>query len=58
MADKLASMNKGIPVIRLNYRYPARNKYCVAAAGLADARDRGQDVEVLVLAAFVRRVWR
>lgn len=30
MADKLASLNKGIPVVRLDYRYPARNKYCVA----------------------------
>lgn len=30
MADKLASLNKGIPVMRLDYRYPARNKYCVA----------------------------
>ena len=30
IADKLASMNKGIPVMRLDYRYPARNKFCVA----------------------------
>ncbi|KAL9068084.1 MAG: hypothetical protein Q9161_006437 [Pseudevernia consocians] len=30
MADKLASLNKAIPVMRLDYRYPARNKYCVA----------------------------
>lgn len=30
MADKLASLNKGIPVMRLDYRYPARNRYCVA----------------------------
>ena len=30
MADKLASLNKGIPVMRLDYRFPARNKYCVA----------------------------
>ena len=30
MADKLASLNTGIPVMRLDYRYPARNKYCVA----------------------------
>ena len=30
IADKLASLNKGIPVMRLDYRYPARNKYCVA----------------------------
>ena len=30
MADRLASMNRGIPVMRLDYRHPARNKYCVA----------------------------
>lgn len=30
IADKVASLNKGIPVMRLDYRYPARNKYCVA----------------------------
>ncbi|KAL8687510.1 MAG: hypothetical protein Q9218_006336 [Villophora microphyllina] len=30
MAAKLASLHQGIPVMRLDYRYPARNKYCVA----------------------------
>ena len=30
MADKLASLRRGIPVLRMDYRYPARNKYCVA----------------------------
>jgi pimeloyl-ACP methyl ester carboxylesterase len=29
MADKLASLRGGIPVLRLDYRYPARNEYCV-----------------------------
>ena len=29
IADKLASLNRGVPVMRLDYRYPARNKYCV-----------------------------
>ncbi|KAK8210318.1 hypothetical protein M8818_003486 [Zalaria obscura] len=29
MADKLASLNKGIPALRLDYRFPARNRYCV-----------------------------
>lgn len=28
MGDKLASLRKGIPVLRLDYRYPARNKPC------------------------------
>lgn len=30
IADKLASLSKGIPVMRLDYRFPARNQYCVA----------------------------
>ncbi|KAL8727991.1 MAG: hypothetical protein Q9181_005495 [Wetmoreana brouardii] len=30
MATKLASLNQGVPVLRLDYRYPARHKYCVA----------------------------
>ena len=30
IAEKLASLNKGLPVMRLDYRYPARNKYCVS----------------------------
>ena len=30
MATKLASLNQGVPVLRLDYRYPARNQYCVA----------------------------
>lgn len=29
MADKLTSLSKGIPVLRMDYRFPARNKYCV-----------------------------
>ena len=29
IADKVASLSKGIPVLRLDYRFPARNKYCV-----------------------------
>ena len=30
IADKITSLTSGIPVLRLDYRYPARNKYCVA----------------------------
>lgn len=30
MADKIASLRRGTPVLRMDYRYPARNKYCVA----------------------------
>ena len=30
MADKLASLQHGLPVLRMDYRIPARNKYCVA----------------------------
>jgi hypothetical protein len=29
IGDKLASLDQGIPVLRLDYRFPARNKYCV-----------------------------
>jgi hypothetical protein len=29
MGDKLASTALGIPTLRLDYRYPARNRYCV-----------------------------
>ncbi|KAM0704900.1 hypothetical protein Q7P35_007687 [Cladosporium inversicolor] len=30
MADKMASLRRGIPVLRMDYRYPALNRYCVA----------------------------
>lgn len=30
VSDKLSSLNRGIPVLRLDYRYPARNRYCVS----------------------------
>ncbi len=30
IADKLASLSRGIPILRLDYRYPARNKHCVS----------------------------
>jgi hypothetical protein len=29
IGDKLASLDQGIPALRLDYRFPARNKYCV-----------------------------
>jgi hypothetical protein len=29
MGDKLASLSTAIPTLRLDYRYPAQNKYCV-----------------------------
>jgi hypothetical protein len=29
IGDKLASLDQGIPVLRLDFRFPARNKYCV-----------------------------
>ncbi|KAG9824078.1 alpha/beta-hydrolase, partial [Aureobasidium melanogenum] len=29
MADKLASLQHGLPVLRMDYRFPARNKFCV-----------------------------
>ena len=30
IATKLSILKQGIPVLRLDYRYPARNSYCVA----------------------------
>ena len=30
LADKLVSLNRGMPVLRMDWRFPARNKYCVA----------------------------
>ncbi|KAF1829456.1 alpha/beta-hydrolase [Decorospora gaudefroyi] len=30
LADKLASLKQPVPALRLDYRYPARNKYCVS----------------------------
>ena len=30
LADKIASLDEGIPVMRLDYRYPAINRYCTA----------------------------
>ncbi|KAI4150699.1 MAG: hypothetical protein L6R39_002187 [Caloplaca ligustica] len=30
LAAKLASLHHGVPALRLDYRYPARNRYCVA----------------------------
>ncbi|KAL8766197.1 MAG: hypothetical protein Q9209_006962 [Squamulea sp. 1 TL-2023] len=30
IATKLSSLSQGIPVMRLDYRFPARNRYCVA----------------------------
>ncbi|KAF2136161.1 uncharacterized protein K452DRAFT_313405 [Aplosporella prunicola CBS 121167] len=51
MATKLASLDAGIPALRMDYRYPARNKYCVqdveAAMSLLEA-DYGLDRVVLV----------
>ena len=29
LSDKLASLKQPVPALRLDYRYPARNKYCV-----------------------------
>ncbi|KAI0832225.1 alpha/beta-hydrolase [Hypoxylon sp. FL0890] len=30
LAAKLAALGSGVPALRLDYRYPARNRYCVA----------------------------
>lgn len=51
LAYKLATLSSGIPALRLDYRYPARNKYCVADvyAGMKYLQDLyGLDRFVLV----------
>ncbi|KAK3946701.1 Alpha/Beta hydrolase protein [Pseudoneurospora amorphoporcata] len=51
LACKLATLSSGIPTLRLDYRYPARNKYCVAdvQAGMKYLQDLyGLDRFVLV----------
>ena len=30
IADKIASLSHDVPVLRMSYRYPGRNKYCVS----------------------------
>ncbi|KAI1134701.1 alpha/beta-hydrolase [Hypoxylon sp. FL0543] len=35
LGAKLAALGSGIPALRLDYRYPARNRYCVADARAA-----------------------
>jgi len=51
LADKLASLKQPVPALRLDYRYPARNKYCVrdVLAAMKELQDSYQvDKFVLV----------
>lgn len=53
IADKVASLRRGIPVLRMDYRYPARNKYCVPDVLAAmDYLKRGFAVERFVLVGW------
>lgn len=53
IADKIASLNRGIPVLRLDYRYPARNRYCVSdiLAGM-DYLRKGHGINRFVLVGW------
>lgn len=53
MADKLASLKQGLPVLRLDYRFPARNKYCVPDVLAAmDHLQRTHGVDRIVLVGW------
>ena len=53
MADKLASLKQGLPVLRMDYRFPARNKYCVPDVLAAmDYLKRTHEVDRFVLVGW------
>ncbi|EMC91210.1 hypothetical protein BAUCODRAFT_127124 [Baudoinia panamericana UAMH 10762] len=54
MADKLASLpNQAVLALRLDYRYPARNKYCVPDVKAAvDFLQREKQIEKVVLVGW------
>jgi len=53
LADKLASLKQPVPALRLDYRYPARNKYCVrdVLAAMKELQDSYQ-IEKFVLVGW------
>ena len=53
IADKLASLSNGLPVMRLDFRYPARNKYCVPDVVAAmNHLKKGYEVNRIVLVGW------
>lgn len=53
MADKIASLRRGIPVLRMDYRYPGRDKCCVADALAAmDFLQKGLGIVRFVLVGW------
>lgn len=53
IADKLASLTHGVPVLRLDYRYPARNRYCVKDVQAAmDYLEKGFQTSRFVLVGW------
>jgi hypothetical protein len=53
LADKLASLKQPVPALRLDYRYPARNKYCVRDVLAAmDALEESYGIHNFVLVGW------
>jgi hypothetical protein len=53
LADKLASLHQPVPTLRLDYRYPARNKYCVRDVLAAmDELERTYHIDKFVLVGW------
>jgi hypothetical protein len=53
LADKLASLHQPVPTLRLDCRYPARNKYCVRDVLAAmDELERTYHIDQLVLVGW------
>jgi pimeloyl-ACP methyl ester carboxylesterase len=53
LADKLASLQKPVPALRLDYRYPARSRYCVQDVLAAmDELESGYGIQHFVLVGW------
>lgn len=53
ISDKLASLTRGIPVLRVDYRYPAQTKPCSADVTAAmDYLEKGYSVQKFVLVGW------
>lgn len=53
LADKLASLKQPVPALRLDYRYPARSKYCVRDVLAAmDELEAGYGIKNFVLVGW------
>ncbi|KAF3048082.1 hypothetical protein E8E12_010126 [Didymella heteroderae] len=53
LADKLASLKRPVPALRLDYRYPARSRYCVRDVLAAmDELESGYGIKKFVLVGW------